>query len=162
MIRLFLLVLLIATFSVAFSVPVAALDLDSRQSKVWAKEEAYWHFASSGNVEEYVGLWHDKFVGWPCSSWTPAGKANIGAWVERIRDNHWTLSYALKPEAVRLFGNVAVVHYAAELALDFGDGTTKGAREWRKFVHTWMQVDEDWQIIGGMCASLEPARTPNE
>ena len=158
MTRLISLVLL----TTAFSAPIVALELDDRQSSVWEMEEAYWRYVSSGNVEEYVALWHDDFVGWPCSSWTPTGKTDIGAWVERIRDNNWTLTYELQPEAIRLFGDVAIVHYAAEYVFDFGDGTTQGVGEWRKFTHTWMQIGDDWQIIGGMCANQEPARTPNE
>jgi ketosteroid isomerase-like protein len=104
----------------------------------------------------------DDFVGWPCSTWTPTGKADIGAWVERIRDNNWTLTYELRPAAIQLFGDVAIVHYVAEYIFGFGNGTTKGAGEWRKFTHTWMKVGDEWQIIGGMCANQEPARAPNE
>lgn len=136
-----------------------AIDLDDRQEEVWQMEETYWHYVSSGNVEAYVSLWHDDFVGWPCFSWTPARKANIGSWVEEIRDNHWTLTYDLRPEAVQLFGNVAVVHYAAEYVFGYPDGTSRGKGDWRKFTHTWMKVDGDWKIIGGMCAAQKPVRS---
>ena len=139
-----------------------ALEFDDRQSAVWEMEETYWRLASAGDLDGYVALWHDDFVGWTCSSWTPTGKANIGNWVQQIRDNDWNLTYELKPMAVQLFQDVAVVHYAAEYVFDFGDGTTKGAGEWRKFTHTWMQIGDSWQIIGGMCANQAPARTPNE
>ena len=136
-----------------------AIEFDNEQEAVWQMEENYWRYVSSGNVEAYVALWHDDFVGWPCFSWTPSGKVNIGNWVEEIRDNHWTLTYDLRPEAVQLFGNVAVVHYAAEYVYDYGDGTKMGVGDWRKFTHTWMKVGEDWQIIGGMCAAQKPVHT---
>ena len=136
-----------------------AIDLDDEQAAVWKMEETYWRYVSSGDVEAYVSLWHDDFVGWPCFSWTPTGKANIGSWVEEIRDNNWTLTYELRPEAVQLFGKVAVVHYAAEYIFDYGNGTRKGEGDWRKFTHTWMKVGEDWQIIGGMCAAQKPVRS---
>lgn len=140
-------------------IPVSALELDEQQTAVWQMEETYWRLVASGNVEDYVALWHDDFVGWPCFSWTPTGKENIGSWVEEIRDNNWTLTYELKPEAVQLFGDVAVVHYAAEYIFGYGDGTSKGKGDWRKFTHTWMKVADDWQIIGGMCADQEPVRS---
>lgn len=139
--------------------PALAIELDADRTAVWQMEETYWRYVSSGDVEAYVALWHDDFVGWPCFSWMPTGKANIGNWVEEIRDNHWTLTYDLRPEAVQLFGNVAVVHYAAEYVFDYGNGTKKGEGDWRKFTHTWMKVGEDWQIIGGMCADQKPVRT---
>jgi hypothetical protein len=52
------------------------------------------------------------------------------------------------------------VHYAAEFAYDYGDGTKSGVGLWRKFTHTWMKVGETWQIIGGMCAAQEPVEAP--
>ena len=148
--------LLLATF---LFTPSLAVELDDHQAAVWQMEETYWKYVSTGNVEAYVSLWHDDFVGWPCFSWKPTGKANIGSWVEEIRDNDWTLTYDLRPEAVQLFGDVAVVHYAAEYVFGYGDGTSKGKDDWRKFTHTWMKVGNDWQIIGGMCADQEPVRT---
>jgi len=56
-----------------------------------------------------------------------------------------TLTYELKPEAVQLFGDVAIVHYAAAYVFDFGDGTTKGDGEWRKFTRD--SKDADWRHV---------------
>jgi hypothetical protein len=38
----------------------------------------------------------------------------------------------LKPLAVKSFGNVVIVHYAAEYVYDYGDGTKSGAGIWRR------------------------------
>lgn len=141
------------------SAPSFAAEFSDGEAAVWQMEESYWQLVAAGEVEAYVALWHDDFVGWPCFSWTPTGKANIGSWVEEIRDNHWTLTYELRPEAVQLFGDVAVVHYAAEIVYGYGDGTSKGKGDWRKFTHTWMKVGKDWQIIGGMCADQKPTHS---
>ena len=149
----------LAILTLPFCVPAIALELDEQQSAVWQMEEEYWRLVASGNVEDYVTLWHDDFVGWPCFSWTPVGKANVGSWVEEIRDNHWTVAYTLRPLAVQLFGDVAVVHYAAEYIFEHGDGTSKGKGDWRKFTHTWKKMADGWQIIGGMCADQKPVRT---
>ena len=68
-------------------------------------------------MEAYVAQWHDDFVGWPCFSWTPETKKNIGSWVAEIRDNGWTLDYGRRPQAVQHFGDdVAVVRPMAEPA----------------------------------------------
>jgi ketosteroid isomerase-like protein len=139
--------------------PSFAAEFSDSEATVWQMEESYWRLVAAGDVEAYVALWHDDFVGWPCFSWTPTGKANIGSWVEEIRDNDWTLTYELRPEAVQLFGDVAVVHYAAEYVYGYGDGTSKGKGDWRKFTHTWMKVGKDWQIIGGMCADQKPVHS---
>ena len=149
----------LALLLIIASASALAIEFDDDQAAVWQMEETYWRLVSSGDVEAYVFLWHDDFVGWPCFSWEPTGKANIGSWVEEIRDNNWTLTYELRPQAVQLFGDIAVVHYAAEYVFDYGDGTRKGEGDWRKFTHTWMKVGEEWQIIGGMCADQKPVRS---
>ena len=64
----------------------------------------------------------------------------------------------LEPKAVRVFGNVGVVQYAAMYVTEYGDGTRSGAGIWRKFTHTWLKTDGQWQIITGMCAAQKPRR----
>lgn len=127
---------------------------------IWKLEEDYWRYVQAGDVESYVKLWHDDFVGWPCHSATPADKSGIGSWVREIRDKHWKFSYTLKPQAARTIGDIVVVHYAAEYVYDYGDGTHSGAGLWRKFTHTWLKTGDRWQIITGMCAAQAPVVTP--
>jgi hypothetical protein len=116
---------------------------------------------SIGDVESYVKLWHDDFVGWPCFEWNPARKNDFGKWVRDIRDNRWKLTFQLKPLEIQEFGDdTVVVNYAAEYVYDYGDGTHSGAGLWRKFTHTWMKTHGRWQIIGGMCAAQEPVPAP--
>ncbi len=140
------------------AVQEAGPTLSPAEQAVWEMEEAYWRYVEAGDVESYLGRWQEDFVGWPCFTWSPVGKEGVGAWVESIRDNGWTLTYQLRPRAVRLFGDVAVAHYAAEYVYQYGDGTAEGEGEWRKFTHTWMKMDDRWQIIGGMCADQAPVR----
>ena len=149
-----------AMAGVCLAFSASAAEQTDAERAVWKLEEAYWRYVKAGDVEAYVALWHDDFVGWPCFSWTPTDKAGVGNWVREIRDNHWTLTYTLRPLASRTFGDVAVVHYAAEYVYDYGDGTRSGAGLWRKFTHTWKKVGDRWQIITGMCAAQEPAPTP--
>jgi len=147
--------------SLCLSIPVAAADWNEDEKAVWQLEEDYWRYVSTGNIDSYVTLWHDDFVGWPCFEWTPARKGDIGKWVRDIRDNKWKLTYQLKPLEMQEFGgDTVIVHYAAEYVYDYGDGTRSGVGIWRKFTHTWMRVGDSWQIIGGMCAAQEPVKAP--
>jgi ketosteroid isomerase-like protein len=141
--------------------PVSAQDWTPDEKAVWQLEEDYWRYVSTGDVDAYVKLWHEDFVGWPCFEWKPARKADIGKWVRDIRDNKWKLTYQLKPLEMQEFaGDTVVVHYAAEYVYDYGDGTKSGVDLWRKFTHTWMKSGDSWQIIGGMCAAQEPVKAP--
>lgn len=136
-----------------------AIDLDADQEAVWQLEESYWRVVAAGDVDGYSSLFHEDFVGWPCTSDTPKGTADSSAWVKEIRDNDWTLTYKLRPEAVQLFDDVAVVHYAAEYVFDYGNGTQRGAGDWRKFTHTWRKKGKRWLLVGGMCADQKPVRS---
>jgi ketosteroid isomerase-like protein len=115
---------------------VAASERTADEQAVWKLEEDYWWYVQAGDVESYVELWHEDFVGWPCHTKTPSDKSGIGSWVTDIRDNQWK------------FDN------------DYGDGTKSGAGIWRKFVHVWKKAGDRWQIITGMCAAQEPVAAP--
>lgn len=94
-------------------------------------EEDYWRYVQAGDVESYVKLWHDDFIGWPCHSEAPSDRSGIGGWVRDNRDVY-----------------------------DYGDGTQSGAGIWRKFTHTWLRTGDRWQIITGMCALQAPVVAP--
>ncbi len=148
--------------ALGLAVDATAVDFTPDQQAVWQMEEVYWRDVQAGDVEHYLGLWHPDFVGWPCFASEPSDKSAIGGWVKDIRDNHLKLTYELRPKAVRVFGDVAIVLYAAEYVTHFADGTRSGAGIWRKFTHTWMKTDGHWQIVTGMCAAQEPLKAPRE
>ena len=138
----------------------SAAEFTPDEKAVWQLEEAYWRYVQAGDVENYVTLWHARFVGWPCFSSEPSDKSKIGGWVQEIRDNRLKFTYELRPLAVRVFDDVAIVQYAAEYVTQYDDGTRSGAGLWRKFTHTWKKTDGRWQIITGMCAAQEPVKAP--
>lgn len=149
----------IVLLGTCLSVSVYADQFTKEEQGLWELEETYWRHVQAGNVDGYLSLWHEDFVGWPCTEWSPTDKSQIGNWVQRIRDEDTTLTYSLRPQAVRLFGDVGIVHYAVEYVFEYRDGTVAGAGKWRRFTHTWMKVGDQWQIITGMCAAREPARS---
>jgi ketosteroid isomerase-like protein len=144
----------------SLSMAAVAADFSADEQAVWQMEEVYWKYVQAGDVEHYVTLWHDRFVGWPCFAAEPSDKSRIGDWVREIRDGRLHFTYELKPLAVRVFDDVAIVQYAATYTTRYPDGTSSGAGIWRKFTHTWKKTDGDWQIITGMCAAQEPLKTP--
>jgi ketosteroid isomerase-like protein len=144
----------------AISCPAWTAEPTEAERTVWQLEEDYWRYVQAGDVESYVRLWHDDFIGWPCHSEAPSDKSGIGSWVREIRDNRWKFSYIMLPKAARTIGDVVVVHYAAEYVYEYGDGSRSGAGLWRKFTHTWLRTGDRWQIITGMCAAAEPVVAP--
>lgn len=135
---------------------------DTSTSEVWALEEAYWRYVREGDVERYLSLWHEDFIGWPCTadSSHPVRKDAAAAWIQGIRDQKLWLSVALQREGSQDFGGVVVVHYSTPVTTEYPDGRITGKEQLYKFTHTWMKVGQGWQIIGGMCAPLDMQPAP--
>jgi len=123
-------------------------------SQVWDREADYWRFVKEGDVESYVSLWHDRFIGWPCGQDHPKRKAFIGDWVREVRDKRIKVDSNLTREGAEDFGNVVVVHYRFTRVDTFPDGRVEGKGKESKITHTWMKVGDAWLIIGGMCGTL--------
>ena len=145
-----------AAFLTAGLVALITSPVLAQQDEVWTMEENYWRYVKAGDVEKYLTLWHDEFVGWPCSASQPSRKTNIGDWVREIRDEQVQVTYELRREAIQYFGNVAVAHYSTPIVRGYPDGRITGEGRLLKFTHTWMKSGDRWQIIGGMCGRLEP------
>lgn len=95
-------------------------------AEVWALEDAYWRYVQAGDVDWYLSLWHDKFIGWPCGSEHPGDKSNIGDWVKRIRDEKVRYRYAVTQEATVEFRDVIVVYYQTPMVSMYPDGRVEG------------------------------------
>ena len=134
----------------AFS-PVTA---QGPEEDVWQMEESYWEIVQARDFEGYLRLWHDDFVGWQCDEPKPGGVEGIGDWVRNLRDENVEVTYELRREAVQPFGPAVVVHYAVRWAFRYPDGRVVGDETWRKIIHTWINEDGRWLIVGGMCADL--------
>ena len=138
----------------ASSATAGAAAESASVARVWQREDDYWRYVAAGDVERYVALWDERFIGWPCGQPHPLRKTNIGDWVRKIRDEHIRVDAHLTPEGAQDFGDVVVVHYRFTRVDTYPDGRVEGQRVERKITHTWMKVGDDWLIIGGMCGDL--------
>lgn len=128
-------------------------------AQVWSREADYWRFVEAGDVENYVSLWHDKFIGWPCGADHPTRKASIGDWVREFREKRIHVVSSLTREGAEDFGNVVVVHYRFTLVETYQDGKIEGEGEESKITHTWIKAGDSWLIIGGMCGTYPDSAT---
>lgn len=151
---------ILVAFAVAPGTAQGAPEMESKSvSQVWRLEDDYWRFVIAGDVENYVSLWHDKFIGWPCGQEHPKRKATIGNWVQEVRDKQIRVAVDLTREGAEDFGNVVVVHYRFTRVDTYPDGKVQGTGKESKITHTWMRVGDSWLIIGGMCGTLPDSAT---
>ena len=125
--------------------------------EVWAMEDTYWRYVKAGDVEKYRTLWNDGFRGWPCHTEHTATKSTITEWVQEIRDGKITFDYKLTREGASNVGGAVVVYYQTPMIWRYADGRVDGRNDLpRKLTHTWLKVNGNWQIIGGMCGADAP------
>lgn len=127
-------------------------DQAADEEAVWNLEEAYWGYVKKNDIDGYLTLWDERFVGWPGFSETPMGKESIHEWILPLHENESeTYDYELTREAVRSFGDVVVVHY---LVSDFFRSARTGVivrqLDSYRITHTWQRRENGWQIITGM------------
>lgn len=121
-------------------------EMSPEQLEVWRLEESRAKHMTTRDISGVLAMYHQDFVGWSIRGTAPAKKADIRIWLQKAIDEGREVTNAmLRREAVEIFGDVAIVHFAS----------SRSARgEWIKVTHTWMRVGGVWKIIGGMSAPL--------
>ncbi|GAC1653480.1 MAG: hypothetical protein NVS9B15_14160 [Acidobacteriaceae bacterium] len=132
------------------------IKMSDVERTVWEKEEANWRFVQTKDRDAYVGLWDDRFVGWPRLEPEPIHKNTSFGSLEGRK----LLDYQLEPVSVREYGDSVVITFY-RVTIHSTDQTgaderTIGAR----LTHTWMKTPQGWQIIGGMSAEDNPNVAP--
>ena len=133
---------------------MASADAPSTQDiqAVWEREAAYWNDQKLGDIGHYVALFHDGFVGWPCSA-DAAGQLPPAPQLG-LKQPAETLDVALDEKAVTGTSAFVETYYRATTRLAAGDGSTR-ARV-RYFTHVWVREAGTWKIMGGMCREATP------
>ena len=116
------------------------------QQEIWNLEVTYWECIKNRDIESYGKLLHKNTLPWPSGSFFPTNKANTVARIERWLSHDKIISYDLKPLAINLFKNIAIVCYSYEW---------RGVRysDMGRITHTWLNQNGIWEMIGGMNAS---------
>jgi CubicO group peptidase (beta-lactamase class C family)/ketosteroid isomerase-like protein len=123
-----------------------AQKLSSQQQDVWKGEQDSFRYLNTKDLKAYMSMWDANFVGWPDYNDRPVRKADIqSSAVEEFRTSQ-TPSQPLpapQPEAVAVFGDVAVTHY-------FWPEVDQTSPTIYRITHTWQRGRDGWHIIGGM------------
>lgn len=119
--------------------------------EVWKIEAKYWECWIKGDIEGYMRLIHENFIGWPSSSTMPSDKKAAKEFVERLLSQTKLFAFEIKPSAIRIIGDVAVVHYF--LIWKNEEGNQVGSTY--RITHTWKRQDSNWQVIGGVSSEIK-------
>ena len=146
---------LIGTFLVCLvgATTIAIAD-SSDEEAVWSLEKSYFAYVKNNDIEGYLTLWDERFVGWPCGNLKPSTKEKIADWIPSLHaDSSKIYDYELKREAVRSFGNIVVTQYLARQWFRLAKTGEVVEEDRVRITHTWQRRDGTWQIVTGMCGT---------
>ena len=141
-------------------VGASAQPLSPAQKEVWAAEESMHRYEQQRDAKRFLALWDDNFVGWPNYEPRPVRKPKIEEdTVEEFQQpkSSGPALPAPKPEAIAIFGDIAVTHY-------FWPEADQTSPTVFRATHTWKKGPQGWQIIGGMACEVprtDPTKVMN-
>ncbi len=128
--------------------PLVAQEMSAQEQAVWQREETYWRYVKAGDVENYMTLWHEGFVGWPRTSASPVEKAGIRQVFQQLAAQRRQLSYEFLQKVVHVRGDVGVADYSVKVS--YTDKEGKAQTDLQRLTHTWVKSGDRWLILGGM------------
>ena len=134
-------------------VSASSQPLSPAQKEVWIAEESMHRYEQQRDTKRFLSLWNDNFVGWPDYEKRPVRKPEIEKGTveefQKPKSSGPTLP-APKPEAIGIFGDIAVTHY-------FWPEADETSPTVFRTTHTWKKGPQGWQIISGMSCEVPRA-----
>jgi hypothetical protein len=128
--------------------------LSPQKKEVWNGEQDYFRYLQAKDLKSFMLLWDDNFVGWPDYSDHPLRKPDIESSVAEEFQTTPTSAppnFSPKPEAIAVFGDVAVTYY-------FWPEADETSPLKYRITHTWRKGPEGWRIISGMDCAVPRSR----
>jgi len=122
-----------------------AQEWSTEQKDVWKNVEAYWDLGAKGDIEGFLTYMHDDFSGWNINSPLPDDKDTRIKFVSFSFSNTESLFYNIRPLAIKIHGNIAIVHY-------YYTDVSKNGEEEEMIQGRWTDIlinqGDKWIMIG--------------
>jgi ketosteroid isomerase-like protein len=125
---------------------VFAQQWSDAQKEVWKNVETYWDFAAKGDTEGFLSYFHSDFSGWINSAALPHDRATREKFIRFYNPKSKTLLYDIEPLAIKIHGNVAIVHYTYTEVFKYED--EKEQSEQGRWTDILMKQGNKWVMIG--------------
>lgn len=123
-----------------------AQEWSTDQKDVWKNVETYWDLGAKGDVEGNLGYYHNDFSGWVNSAHLPDDRATRVKFIKFFLPKTKTLFYNIQPLAIKIHGNVAIVHYSYTEVTKSGDEKEK--TEQGRWTDILIKQGDKWIMIG--------------
>jgi len=128
------------------SVPLFAQEWSAAQKDVWKNVEAYWALYAQGDLEGFLAYVHTDYRGWSYQGALPSDKASTRKWLDHGMKTTKTLVHEVKPTAIQIHGNVAIVHYFYAVLEKDAEGKENGSSG--RWTDILMKQGDKWVMIG--------------
>jgi len=124
---------------------VFAQQWSDSQKEVWKNVETYWDLAAKGDTEGLLTYFHSDFSGWVNSAHLPHDKATREKFIRFYNPKTKTLLHDIKPLAIKIHGNIAIVHYSYTDVSKYGEEKEKS--EQGRWTDILMKQGDKWVMI---------------
>ncbi len=136
------------------SVQLSAQEWSDKQKEVWKNVEAYWALINKRDVEELMSYSHSDYSGWSINDALPRNKEQVRKGVTHRFPTRNTLLSEIKPVAIKIHGNVAIVHYYySRLVKDVEGKERNSSGRWTDIL---MKQGDKWVLIGDSGGRTSP------
>lgn len=148
--RLIIVISIVIGFSLFNNLAALNQEYSEAERKIWQLEEKYWEYWINKDMEGYLSLLHDGFIGWPSQLELPSDKKSAREFVQNFWNQIEFIALEMKPAAIKIIDGVAVVHFF--LIMKDEAGNRVGSRY--RITHTWIKQGGKWQVMGGMSSAI--------
>lgn len=123
-----------------------AQEWSAPQKEVWKNVNDYWGLMARGDINGFFEYFHQDYMGWDDSSILPSSKEETKKMFTFFYSGVKTTFYEIKPLAIKIYGDVAFVHYNYTLFMDTPDGKKKSEKG--RWTDILMKQGAKWLLIG--------------
>ena len=128
------------------SVQLFGQEWSAQQKEVWQNVQTYWDLDAKRDVEGFMSYFHTDYCGWSNRSALPNSKDDLKKWIAHDLATTEVLVSEIKPAAIKIHGNVAIVHYYwARIEKNQAGKETNRRGRWTDVL---LKQGDKWVLIG--------------
>ncbi len=129
------------------SMQVFAQEWSAAQMEVWKNVETYNSLGMQKNLEGFLEYFHADYCGWEYGDPLPTNKADVRKYLEHSGwKTRMILISDIKPVAIKIHGNVAIVHYYYTVTQKDAEGKEKSSSG--RWTDILIKQGNKWLMIG--------------
>jgi len=146
-------ILIVLCITLLSSSQLFGQEWSEEQKEVWKNVETYWDLGVKKDLEGFMDYFHDDFIGWSNHKALPNNKASRHKSVSHSFETTTVLIQDLQPVAIKIYDNVAIVHYYySEVSKDVEGKENNESGRWTDIL---MKQGDKWVMIGDHGGSTE-------